>query len=297
MTSGPALRLALATSAAMFDHDEDGPPLLEALARVGVAAAPEVWDDEAVDWASYDAVVVRSTWDYVPRRDDYLAWAEHVETVGRLVNSAEVLRWNTDKTYLARLAEQGLPVVPTTWLRPGDDVALPQSGEYVVKPAVSAGSKDTNRYGAGHDELARSHVAGLLDAGRTAMVQPYLDGVDSHGETALLFFGGRYSHAIRKGPLLEPAMAFVEGAFKEEQIVAREPSDVERGIAEDVLDALPWPRQELGYARVDLVPSPGGPVLLELELTEPSMFLVHDGAGGHLAGDRFAAALARLVAP
>jgi glutathione synthase/RimK-type ligase-like ATP-grasp enzyme len=278
----------------MFDVDEDGPPLLAALDRAGADGSPVVWDDESVDWSAYDAVVVRSTWDYVARRDQFLAWAGHVDTVSRLVNPPDVLRWNTDKTYLAGLAAAGVPVVPTTWLRPGDDVSLPD-GQYVVKPAVSAGSRDTNRYGAGHDELARPHVDELLAAGRTVMVQPYLDAIDSHGETALLFFAGRFSHAIRKGPMLELAMPFVEGAFKEEQIVRREPTETDRRVADLVLDRLPWRRESLTYARVDLVPSSGGPVVLEVELAEPSMFLAHDGAGGRVAGDRFAAALMHVV--
>ena len=92
---------------------------------------------------------------------------------------------------------------------------MPASGEYVVKPAVSAGSRNTNRYVAGdHDDLATDHVRSLLDAGRTVMVQPYLDAIDTDGETALLYFGGEFSHAVRKGPLLEPAMALVTGRLQ-----------------------------------------------------------------------------------
>ena len=132
-----------------------------------------------------------------------------------------MLRWNTDKTYLRELSEAGLPVVETTWLYPGDTFAAPTTGEYVVKPAVSAGSKDTNRYVAGeHDELAADHATRLLDAGRVVMVQPYLDQVDTVGETAMLFFAGEFSHAIRKAALLEPAMEFATGAFKQEETAA-----------------------------------------------------------------------------
>ena len=174
-------------------------------------------------------------------------------------------------------------------------------GEYVVKPTVSAGSKDTFRYQAGdHDELAVSHVRTLLEAGRPVMVQPYLHEVDTAGETALLYFAGEYSHAIRKGPLLTPAMAPVEGPYKEETITAREPSEAERAVGDRVLDALatlaPAGRADLLYARVDLVPGHDGePTLMELELTEPSMFLQDDGAKGAVAAERFARAIVRAA--
>lgn len=294
-------RIALATSAEFPDLDEDGPALVKALADRDVAAEPAVWTDAATDWSAYDLVVVRATWDYAPRRDEFLAWVRRVESVTRIANPAQVLEWNTDKTYLRTLADAGLPVVPTDWLVPGDVFAPPVQGEYVVKPAVSAGSKDTNRYCAGeHDELAVTHASGLLAAGRTVMVQPYLHEVDEAGETALLFFGGVFSHAVRKGPLLTPAMEPVTGAYKEEEMSPREPTAREREVAEAVLDTLataaPASRDHLAYARVDLVPDHDGePTLLELELTEPSMFLVHDGAAGALAGPRFADTIVEVL--
>jgi hypothetical protein len=298
-------RTALATAAEFPALDEDGPALLAALANQGVDAEPAVWSDGGVDWSAYDLVVVRSTWDYHLRRDEFLAWASSVARDTRLLNPVDVLAWNTDKTYLRTLHEAGLPVVPTQWLSPGDTFAVPDfdgSGEYVVKPAVSAGSKDTNRYRCGeHDDLAAVHARELLDAGRTVMVQPYLDAVDTAGETALLYFSDTFSHAIRKGPLLTAAMEPMAGAYKEETIGVRVPSAAERHTAEQVLDVLadvaPAARNDLLYSRVDLVPGPdGAPVLLELELTEPSMFLVHDGGSGTWAGERFATAIAAALA-
>jgi hypothetical protein len=290
-------RIALATAAEFPDLDEDGPVLLAALAEQGVGAEPAVWTDPRVDWSAYDLVVVRSTWDYQDRHAEFLDWARRVATVTTLANSAEVLAWNTDKTYLRTLQLAGLPVVPTDWLEPGDAFVVPEVGEYVVKPAVSAGSRDTNRYRAGdHDELAAGHATALLAAGRTVMVQPYLSQVDTYGETAMFFFGGAFSHAVRKGPLLTPAMELVSDAYKPETIEPRVPSEAEREAAEQVLDALarvsPAAREKLVYARVDLVPGPAGtPVLLELELAEPSMFLVYDGTGGTASAQRFASAI------
>lgn len=290
-------RIALATSADFPNLDEDGALLLDALARRGLNGEPAVWTDEGAPWSSYAAVIVRSTWDYFHRRAEFLEWADRVAAVRRLANSADVLRWNTDKTYLRELAEAGLPVVETAWLHPGDTFSPPTSGQYVVKPAVSAGSNDTNRYVAGtHDAMATGHASRLLSAGRVVMVQPYLHDVDTAGETALLFFAGTYSHAIRKAALLEPAMASLEGAYRPETITAREPSPAERDVADRILDTVSvlrrWPRGELTYARVDLVPGADStPTLLELELAEPSMFLKDDEA----AADRFAAAIAALV--
>jgi len=295
-------RIALATAAEFPDLDDDGLVLLDALSSLDITAEPIVWTDPGVGYSRYDLVVVRSTWDYHHQLDDFLAWAERVAATTPLANEAQVLAWNTHKTYLRELGALGLPVVDTTWLDPGDTFTLPGAGEYVVKPAVSAGSRNTNRYVAGeHDDLATDHVRSLLDAGRTVMVQPYLDAIDTAGETALLYFGGEFSHAVRKAPLLELGMPFVTAAFKAESMQPREASPAELAVADRFLDAVASTgagaaRGDLLYARVDLVPGPdGSPILLELELTEPSMYLVLDGAEGSVAADRFAAAIAARV--
>jgi hypothetical protein len=298
---GMTSRIALATAAEFPDLDEDGAVLMAALEARGISAEPAVWTDPRADWASYHLVVVRCTWDYHLRRDEFLDWADRVGSLTRLANPASVLRWNTHKTYLRDLASAGLPVVETVWLEPGDHFTVPREGEYVVKPAVSAGSNDTNRFVVGeHDGLAAAHATALLAAGRTVMVQPYMQQVDSHGETALLFFAGELSHAIGKGSLLQAAMAPVEGAYRQETIEVRAPSEDERAVAAAVLDRLGSVAaldgaggSDLAYARVDLVPdADGSPMLLELELTEPSMFLVHDGSHGAVAAGRFADVLA-----
>jgi hypothetical protein len=292
-----AARVAIATAAEFPDLDDDGPVLLAALQQRGIAGQPAVWSDPRIDWATYDLVVVRSTWDYAPRRDEFVAWAHRVEQVSRLANSAAVIEWNTDKTYLRTLDEAGLPVIATDWLSPGDTFVPPVQGEYVVKPAVSAGSKDTDRFRAGeHDELAVAHATAILASGRTLMVQPYLHEIDTAGETALLYIGGEFSHAIRKGPMLTPAGGPIEDLYKAEEIQARQPSPLELAVGDQVLDALagmaPVGRADLLYARVDLVPGHDGePTLIELELTEPSMFLVDDGTGGAASAERFAAAV------
>jgi glutathione synthase/RimK-type ligase-like ATP-grasp enzyme len=283
-------RVALVSCRALPLGDEDGPVLLAACVAAGLDAEWLVWDDPAVDWASYDLVVIRSTWDYPPRRDDFVAWAE---AVPRLANPADVIRWNTDKRYLRDLREAGLPVVPTTWLSPGEDVVLPRAGEYVVKPAVGAGARDTARYLPEHVEMAREHAHRMLAEGREVMVQPYLAAVDEVGEIGLLYFGGTFSHAVRKSALLTGADPEVAGLYREEQIAPADPTAADRQIAELTLAATPGGADRLLYARVDLVPGPdGAPIVLEVELTEPSFFL----ADAPAAADLFATAVAAAVA-
>jgi len=287
------VRVGIATAAALPELDEDGPLLLTALARAGIDAEPVVWSAPRKDWDSYDGVVLRSTWDYASRRSAFLAWARAVASATRLWNPLPVVEWNTDKRYLRDLAAAGVPVVPTAWVEPGEDFTPPASGEYVVKPVVSAGARDTSRYLAGRDdERAARHVDDLSAVGRPIMVQPYLAAVDGdEAETALVHLGGAFSHALRKGSLLRLDGAPVEGLYAEEDIRPWDATADQRAVADAVLTALAdrgW--ADLLYARVDLVrDDTGEPVVLEVELTEPSLFLQHDPP----AADRLAAALLR----
>ena len=270
------VRVGIATAAEVPDLDAEGRLLLAAMRERGVTAEPLVWDAD-VDWAARDVVVVRSTWDYADRLPEFLAWTDRVASVSRLLNTAEVIRWNTDKRYLADLERAGVPVVPTHFLTPGEGPGHRfEDVEHVVKPVVSAGSRGALRLGADETERSRAHARWLLDAGQPVMAQPYLHEVDEHGETALLFIDGRFSHAMRKGPLLTKGMKLVEGLFAPEEMSPRDPSAAERELADAVLAAVPTHlAADLLYARVDLLPSPDGPRLLELELTEPSLFLDH----------------------
>ena len=291
--------VALATCREFPSLDDEDRLLIPALADLGIEAVPAIWTDDSIDWSSFDAVVLRETWDYSDDRDTFLAWIDRVASSTRLLNPGDVITWNTDKRYLRDLADVGLAVVPTLFLEPGDDASgwMPEGDhtDVVVKPAVSCGSRDTVRY-ALHEPLdaAEVHVQRLLDEDRTVMVQPYLDAVDTIGETALLFFDGEFSHAIRKGPLLARGVEGekVEGLFVQEQIDPRQPSDPELAVARQVVAAIPGGVDRVLYARVDLIPGPdGAPLLLELELTEPSLFLSHDAG----APQRLAAGIARRI--
>ncbi|HLS83947.1 MAG TPA: hypothetical protein VK016_04710 [Arenimonas sp.] len=285
------MKIALATAVAAFALDEDLAPLQAACAAIGLQAEPLAWDDPTVSWGRFDAVLLRSTWNYIECLPAFLAWCERIELTGRLWNPPEVLRWNTDKRYLADLAARGVPVVESHFLAPGDAPdGFPDLAEFVVKPRVGAGSRDARRFLRADRDAAVAHARSLLEAGRHVLVQPYLAEVDQHGETALMFFDGQFSHAIRKGPLLRRGELPTSALVKPERIRAREPSADELAVAARTLAALSF--GPLPYARVDLLPSAGGPRLLELELTEPSLFLDH--APG--SAERLASVLARRLA-
>jgi hypothetical protein len=295
-------RIALITAIASAALDDDMPLLLDACARLGLRAEVRAWDDFTVSWARYDAVVLRSPWDYHTRLPEFLRWCERADGVARLLNPLPMLRWNTDKHYLVDLEAAGIAVVPTHFVEP-DAEPLPalqafladfaDAVEYVVKPTVSAGSSDTQRYRRDQTFAAANHIGRLLDAGRSAMLQPYLDAVDISGETALLYFDGTFSHAIRKAALLRPGEAPADHTQLADAIAACEPDADELHVAEAVLAVLRARTDGLPlYARVDLIrDAHGQPRLLELELTEPSLFFDHVLG----SADRFAMVLARRI--
>lgn len=288
------MRIAWACAADVRDVDADLPLLTAAATRAGLQAETAVWDDPDVDWDAYDLVVVRSCWDYVPRRDAFLAWAA---SVPRLANPAPVLRWNTDKTYLRALEDAGVAIIETAW-SVQDVTELPPAEEWVVKPTISAGSADTARWR--DPAQAVEHSRALLAAGRPSMVQPYVASVDTDGETGVLVFGGRYSHAFRKGALLVGQGDPRSAPELQEDIGPRDADPAQREFADKVVrtaqdllgaDLL---GADLLYARVDVVAdAAGAPRLMELELTEPSFFLEHTRTGA----DTFVDALLRTWAP
>jgi hypothetical protein len=287
-------RIALVTCAAFPDLWEDDHPVRDALRERGVAVDVVRWDDPDADWSAFDLTVIRSPWDYVPRRDQFVAWARGVP---RLANPADIVAWNTDKRYLSELAAAGVPVIPTTFVGPGETWAPPSTGEWVVKPTVSAGSQDTARHALPAQRAeAEAHVSRLIGTGRTAMIQPYLSAVDTAGETAVLFLPDAsgeltYSHAIRKGPMLRRTGEH-EIDPGSEDITPRSATEAEIEVARQALAAVPGGAKRLLYARIDVIPGPDGtPLMVEFELTEPSLFLSYvPGSGARLAD----AILARL---
>ncbi|MFI4970559.1 MAG: RimK family alpha-L-glutamate ligase, partial [Lysobacterales bacterium] len=279
-------RIALVTTRPARDLDDDLAPLHDALRDAGAEVAIADWDDTALDWSRFDLALLRSTWDYTQRLPEFLDWSVRIAARTRLLNPPGVLRWNVDKHYLGDLARAGVPIVPSRFVEPHADACAALDGflaqhaaagfaDLVVKPCIGAGSRDAQRHGRSDRDATLTHLRRLLEAGRSVLLQPYLDRVDEHGETALIFFDGEFSHAIRKGPLLRRGDAATAALFATEQIAPRTPTDAERTVADTALAAIPFDKPLL-YARVDLIHSAdGSPCLLELELAEPSLFFAH----------------------
>ena len=285
------MRVAFATCADLADGFEDDRP-----SAVLLGASFEVWSDQRVDWDAYDRVVIRSTWDYTDRADAFLAWAQRIGGA-RLRNQPELIAWNSDKRYVADLAAADIPTVPTAFVDHDLDAEL--SGEVVVKPTVSAGARCTGRFGPAHHDEARALVAAIVRSGRTAMVQPYLAGVDQEGETAVVMLGGEVSHVLHKKPVLRPdevapvdpsrgEFAAAEAMFDPDLVTAGRADDQQLSLARRVAADLARRFGPALYVRVDMVPGPdGSPVVLEVEAVEPCLYM--GTAAG--ASERFAAAV------
>jgi len=264
--------------------DVDSPVLLAALERAGVPAALCVWDDESVDWESFDLVVLRSTWDYARQRERFLTWARQR---ANLLNPYDVVAYSSDKHYLADLQAKGIATVPSVFCEVGDTPVFP-SGDFVVKPAVGAGSIDAERYRRGDVERATAHVARLHAAGRSVLIQPYVVTVDYFGEHAVIFIDGKYSHAMNKGAMLNTPADDRDALFRREQMSR----DIDEPEALEVAERILADFGDLLYARVDFVAAPSGWLVMELELVEPSLFLTFEPT----AADRLAAAIRRRLA-
>lgn len=293
------LRLALASYSRLPDWEVDDRPFHAALARAGAQVAQPAWDDPAVEWEGFDACLIRTTWDYMERRPDYVSWAQRVAAAIPLFNPAAVVRWNTDKRYLADLERQGADIIPTTWLAVGSrpDLAkvMAERGwsRGFLKPAVGATSRETLRFDADRAglEAAGAHLERLLPR-EPMLLQPYLAAVETTGELSAIFIDGEFSHGVRKIP--PPGDYRVQDDFGARDLPHRF-TGAELAQARAVLDSVPaacpnWTPdgRPLLYARADFLPAGDGRLLLtELELVEPSLFFRH--APG--AAERLAAAL------
>lgn len=282
------LRLALASCSQVPAWEVDDRPLHAALAARGAEVTQPVWDDPAEAWERFDACLIRTTWDYMDRRPAYVSWAERVAASIPLFNPAAIVRWNTDKRYLADLERQGAQIIPTVWLdvgaRPDLAEQLSQRGwsRAFLKPAVGATSRETLRFDADRAGLAAAaaHLERLL-AREAMLLQPYLAEVETTGELSAIFIDGEFSHGVRKIP--PPGDYRVQDDFGARDLPHRF-ADAELAQARALLDLVPaacpqWkPRdgRPLLYARADFLPSGDGRLLLtELELVEPSLFFRH----------------------
>ena len=276
-------RLALVTCDSQRELTEDDRPLLGELWQRGIKAEPAVWDDPRVDWRVYNAVLIRSAWDYHLKIASFRAWLSRLDTLGvESWNPTEVVRANIDKSYLKKLETAGVSVVPTLWVPQGAGVnlenALAERGwaQAVVKPAVSAGAYRTAKVRRG-DAGAQAVLDEVL-VHSDAMVQPYMAEIAAEGEWSFVFLGGEFSHAVLKTPR--------EGDFRVQvehggRAVGRPaPSELLTQAREAAIVAPgPWV-----YARVDGVRRGGELVVIEVELIEPVLYLSFaPSAAGQLA--------------
>jgi hypothetical protein len=283
--------IALVTYRELPELFPDDQPLLAALRAAGLECEPVSWDDPAFDWSSTRIAFLRSPWDYYRRPEEFLAWAERADRETTLLNPLATVRWNLHKGYLVELERRGVPVVPTELARRGERLdyaallARRGWGASVAKPAISADSWETIFVREGDAAAGQAHVDRLL-AERDVLVQPFLASVESHGERCLVFLDGAFSHAVRKNALTLGGRwaGLPEGAPVE---AAADELEVARAVlvAAGLADAL--------YVRVDLTRDAAGrPLLLELEATEPTLFV----ADAPHALDRLVEALARRLA-
>ena len=277
-------RVALVTCAAFPRLYEDDRLLARALEPLGIGAVPAVWSDPAVDWASFDALVMRTPWDYFERPAEFRAWLDaRIAGGGLLCNAGDILDWNYDKRYLQDLEAAGVPLVPTVCIGRGeraDVAALARArgwDEVVVKPTISGGAYRTYRFAVEDAAAYAREIEGTL-ADRGVLVQPFLPEILSDGELSLLFFDGAYSHAVRKRP--KPGDYRVQFQFGG----TTEPVEVAPAlVAQARACVLAAPSLPV-YARVDGVVREGTFLLMELEVFEPLMFLAaHPEAPGRFA--------------
>lgn len=279
----PSPRIAIATCTGYDDLKVDDELLREAFAERGAEARSVVWDGADPGWEEFDLCLVRSTWDYHDAYPEFLAWTRKVEAATALRNPAELIAWNSEKTYLRELAEAGVPTVPTVWVgrdsEPDAGAILADQGweEAVIKPAVDLGAKNLHRVRADAGE-AQAALGAVLER-HEAMVQPFLPSLEADGELSLIYIDGELSHAVRKSP--------APGDFRVQSIWGGTMETAEPGVSDMEIgaSALAHLAEPPLYARVDLVTDlAGNPCLIELELIEPNLYLsTHPTAAAALA--------------
>ena len=299
MRKGQA-HIALASCRDLPDWEVDDLPLHAAVVARGMELHTPAWDSPDLDWDQFDAVVIRTTWDYAERCAEFLSWADRVGANGRLWNSAPVLRWNTDKHYLRALEARGCRLVPTAWLERGScpdlDAILREmhADRGFLKPIVGASARETLRFDRSEEGLAKAqaHCARLLPE-ESFMLQPYQSTVETEGELSVLFFDGEPSHGVRKIPV--PGDYRVQddyGASDQPEPLSPELVTAARQAMDAAVSIIGLEQGSLLYGRADfLLDSEGRLCLNELELVEPSLFFRHDPA----SPDRLARAIQRRI--
>lgn len=251
------------------DPDLDIPYVVEASKKINLDLSFTNWQDQNINWNKFDAAMIRSTWNYVPFRDEFVLWSKKVEKQTKLFNSSEIIEWNTDKKYLNELENLGIPIIPTKYCKNIEESqnqlswAFEQASAIAIKPSIGAGARLAGR--ATNIDQANELLNKIFANNRIAMIQPYVESVDSDGEKAIVVIDGELSHVANKVPALTKGGHGDGAGFVEinEDLVE---------IFEVVKSKLKfW--NELLYARIDVVKLNNSYVLMELELAEPWLFM------------------------
>ena len=277
------VQIRLATCTLLPEPDADRAPLAAAFERAGIEAQWLAWDDPTVDWETSLPTIVRSTWNYHQHRAAFLRWCERVAWRSPFWNPPDVIRMNTHKSYLLELARRGVQTVPTHLITQSS--AAPRVADLawkrvVVKPAVAASSVGAVEF-RGDDPGADAHVAELQGHG-DVLVQPFMESIHHEGEHSLIWIDGALTHQIRKAPRFAGQPENVTG-----------PHPIEADVKRLALAALGPLQDRILYGRIDVVRGPNGePLIMELELTEPSLFFEF-GPG---SADRYVSGVRRRLA-
>lgn len=268
-----ARRLAVATSVDLPSIQPDDAHLVATLKRLGVQPVACIWNDPAVDWSAFDAVLIRTVWDYYKHHAAFLAWLDRLDRIGvRTINDSALLRWNSDKHYLLELADHGAGIVPTRLVGHAglaEVLAAMPTQQLVIKPSISGGAWHTVRGTAG--DAAFEAAVKQLPPEHDYLVQLFVPEVVSHGEWSLLYFGGRFSHAVLKRP--------AAGDFRVQHEFGGsvEPAQPDAAMLDAAAQALAVVaaigHQDPTYVRVDGVICGDRFLIMELELIEPFLFL------------------------
>lgn len=292
--------MTLVTSSDLPELSADFEGLLDALTSRGIDASIAVWDDPSVDWQHAGICVVLTVTDFAARADEFFAWAE---SVPRVMNDPQILRWSSDKHSLLDLARRGMPTIKTTWLEPASNLSkhqihtrMPAGGDFVVKSSRSSNRHTTGRYTA-VDARSRAaaieHAGNILATGNAALVQRYVQSIEQRGEKSLIYFNGLLSHSVEKEAVLQTEAD--PGSRPRSRAFPHAVTEEERHLGEEVRASLHESIRELTgrdhlliYSRIDLVENEGKLEVLEVNLMDVTLYLsVVDGAL-----DRFADAIA-----
>ena len=246
--------------------------VIQALEERGLSVNRVDWADPNYDWQSVKFALFRTTWDYFDRIDEFMTWLNATKDKVKFINPIELILWNLDKHYLQDLAEKGVNITDTIFIEPGDKTALSkvfhaaQFTDAILKPAISGSARHT--YKLSENNLAdHEAIFQELIAQESMLLQPFQYSVLEKGEVALMFFGGKYSHAVLK--VAKPSEFRVQSEFGG-TIHNYSPSANEIKLAEKALQVCdPTPI----YARIDIIDDNNGkPAVSELEIIEPELW-------------------------